>query len=396
MKLSQLVFKDILRRKKRVLYAAMGIVIAAMTVVGILTIAAAGQEKIYAQLEKYGANLNVLPAISSVDAALGNLNMGSLAVGDNYIPEKILPEIRQIADGMIREALDIKDEGNITIIAPKLYINTNVKSTSLMAVGIEPQEERSIKTWWEISKGRWIEQGDEVLIGAQVAQLLKLDIGDKIPLNNTDVTVVGILEETGSGDDYQIFVPLQTLQTAFGKEDLISSIDIRALCNGCPVEDIVAGINGHVPGVRALAVKQVAKTEMGMVDKMSKFMLALAGITLLIGAFGVVNTMMTSVHERIKDIGIMRAVGASRNQIIKVFIYEAILIGIVGGILGYVLGTVIAYAVGPLVFEGATVRYEPQYLLLSLVLSIFVAISSAAYPAFRATTIKVSDSFRSL
>lgn len=396
MKLHQLVLKDILRRKKRVLYAAMGIIIAAMTVVGILTIAAAGQEKIYAQLEKYGANLNVLPAISSVDAALGNLNMGSLAVGDNYIPESVIPQIRQIADGMIREALDIKDDGNIATIAPKLYVNTEVKGTSLLAVGIDPKEERSIKTWWEIGKGRWIEQPDEVIIGAQVARLLTLDTGDKFALNGTDVTVTGILEETGAGDDYQLFVSLPTLQKAFNKEGVISSIDIRALCNACPVEYIAAGINNSIPGVRALAVSQVAKTEMGMVDKMSKFMFALAGITLLIGAFGVVNTMMTSVHERIKDIGIMRAVGASRNQIIKVFIYEAVLIGIVGGIMGYVLGTVIAYAVGPLVFEGATVKYEPQYILLSLFLSIFVAIASAAYPAYRATTIKVSDSFRSL
>lgn len=396
MKLYQLVFKDVLRRKKRVLYAALGIVIAAMTVVGILTIANAGQQKIYAQLEKYGANLNILPAISNVDAALGNLNMGSLAVGDNYIQESVLPQVRQIADSMIRETLDIKDPGNIATIAPKLYVNTKVNGTSLLAVGIDPKEERSIKTWWEISKGKWLEKPDDAVIGSQVAQLLHLDVGDKIVLNNTEITVAGILDDTGSGDDYQVFVPLPTLQAAFGKEGVISSIDVRALCNGCPVENIAAGINNIIPGVRALAVKQVAATEMGMVDKMSKFMLALAGITLIIGAFGVVNTMMTSVHERIKDIGIMRAVGASRNQIIKVFIYEAVLIGIIGGLLGYMAGTLIAWGTAPLVFEGAAVTLEPWYLPLSLLMSIIVAIASAAYPAYRATTIKVSDSFRAL
>jgi putative ABC transport system permease protein len=159
---------------------------------------------------------------------------------------------------------------------------------------------------------------------------------------------------------------------------------------------IADSINQNITGVRALAVKQVAETEMGMMDKMNKFMLALAGITLVIGAFGVVNTMMTSVHERIKDIGIMRAVGASRRQIIKAFIYEAVIIGIVGGIVGYLAGTLVAYGVGPLVFEGAAINYIPQYLPLSLLLSIFVAVVSTAYPAFRATTIRVSDSFRSL
>ncbi|MFC1919718.1 ABC transporter permease [Chloroflexota bacterium] len=396
MKLYHLVFKDILRRKKRVFYAALGIVIATMTVVGIMTMSAAGQDKIYDQLEKYGANLNVIPAISNVDMTLGDLSMGALTVGENYIPDEVLPEIRQITDGMIRETLDVEAEGNIATIAPKLYINSEVNGTSLLFVGIEPEEERFIKTWWSVHEGKWIEQRDEVLSGALAAQLLNLEIGDTISLNGNDVTIAGILEETGSSDDYQVFVPIGTLQSAFDKEGVISSIDIRALCNGCPVELIAGGINNNITGVRALAVKQVAETEMGMVDKLSKFMLALAGITLVIGSFGVVNTMMTSVHERIKDIGIMRAVGASRNQIVKVFIYEAIIIGIVGGILGYGMGTLVAYAVGPLVFEGTSITYVPLYLPLSLALAITVAVISTAYPAFRATTIKVSDSFRSL
>ncbi len=396
MKLYHLVLKDILRRKKRVLYAALGIVIAAMTVVGILTIATAGQARIYSQLEKYGANLNVVPAISNVDMKLGDLSLGAVAVGENYIPEARLPEIRQITDGLIREALELKDEGNIATIAPKLYVNTKVKETSLLVVGIEPKEERQIKTWWKIQEGQYLEQGDQALVGTLAAQILKLNIGDKISFNGSDTTVAGILEETGSSDDYQVFVPIQTLQKAFNKEGIVSSIDIRALCNGCPVETIADAINQNITGVRAVAVKQVAATEMGMVEKMNKFMLALAGITLVVGAFGVVNTMMTSVHERIKDIGIMRAVGASRRQIIKAFIYEAIIIGIVGGISGYMLGTLVAYGVGPLVFEGTAITLVPLYLPLSLLLAIFVAVVSTAYPAFRATTIRVSDSFRSL
>jgi putative ABC transport system permease protein len=106
--------------------------------------------------------------------------------------------------------------------------------------------------------------------------------------------------------------------------------------------------------------------------------------------------MMTSFHERIKDIGIMRAVGASRRQIIKTFIYEAVIIGIVGGIVGYFSGTLVAYGVGPVVFEGTEIHFIPLYLPLSLLLAIFVAVISTAYPAFHATTIKVSDSFRSL
>ncbi len=396
MKLYQLVAKDVVRRKRRVLYATLGVVIGTMTVVGILTIALAGQARITNQLEKYGANLTIIPAISNVDMKLGDLSMGTVTVGENYIPEEKLPQIRQIADGEIKKALGIEDNSNIATLSPKLYVSTKVKQVSVMVVGLEPEEERKIKTWWKTREGAYLEHPDQALVGAMAAEILKLQAGDTIALNGSNVTVVGMFEETGSNDDYQIFVPLETLQKAFNKEGVVSSIDIRALCNACPVDIIANSINQNISGVRALAVKQVAESEMGVLEKMNTFMLALAGITLAVGLFGVVNTMMTSVHERIKDIGIMRAVGASRNQIIKVFIYEAIVIGVLGGILGYVVGTLSAYGVGPLIFEGTTVGWAPQYLPLSLALATFVAVVATIYPALRATRIKVADSFRSL
>jgi len=177
---------------------------------------------------------------------------------------------------------------------------------------------------------------------------------------------------------------------------LVSSIDIRALCNACPTSDIASAINENMAGVRAIAVKQIAETEMGMLEKVSRFLFALAAITLAVGCFGVVNTMTTSVHERIKDIGIMKAVGASRNQVMKIFFYEAIIIGVAGGLLGYVTGTLLAYIVGPLIFGGVAISYAPQYFLPSLALATLIAVIASVYPAFRASRIKVADSFRSL
>jgi putative ABC transport system permease protein len=324
----------------------------------VLTIALAGETNIYGQLEKYGANLVVMPAISDIDVGLGGLSLGTLAVGENYISENELPEIRQIADGKIREALDIEDEGDIATIAPRLYMNTEIRGTSVIIVGVDPQQERRLKTWWRIREGEYLERADQALVGAMAAELLELNVGDKIALNGSEVAIAGILEETGSNEDYQVFLHIKTAQEAFDKDGLVSSIDVRALCSAwaqeafdkdglvssidvralcsaCPTSDIAGSINGNIPGVRAVAVKQIAETEMGMMEKVSKFLLALAGITLAVGCFGVVNTMLTSVHERIRDIGIMRAVGASRNQIIKIFLYEAIIIGLAGGLEHY-------------------------------------------------------------
>ena len=378
------------------MYTALGVAAGVAAFIAVLTVARAGEARLYEELDKYGPNLMVAPAINNVDLQLGDLSLGTLAVGDNYIDEDSLPQIREIADGAIREALGLEDEGDIAAIAPKLYVNTEVKGTSVMVVGFDPEPEWAIKSWWTVSSGKYPEQENEAILGARASEILDVNIGDTIPIGEHQVTVSGVLGETGSNDDYQIFVPLETVQSAFEKEGLISSIDIRALCLGCPVEVIANAINNNIPGVRAVAVKQIAETEMNLMGNINRFMLALAGITLVVGSFGVVNTMMSSVYQRLRDIGIMKAVGASRGQIVRMFLYEAVVVGLIGGILGYIAGTLLAYLIGPLIFESLSVSYALPYLPAAIGLAILVAVVASAYPAYRASKISVADSLRSL
>ncbi len=396
MKLFPMVMRDIMRRKRRVSFAVVGVLIGTMTVVGVFTIARAGEARMYDQMEKYGPNLSITPAISNVDMSLGDLSLGTLSVGDNYISEEMVPRIREIADSEIRQVMKITDEGDIATVAPKLYVNTRVRDVSVIVAGIYPNEEIRIKNWWRVAEGEYIAGAGEILVGATAADLLKLGVGDSVALDGTDFTVTGILEETGSSEDYQIFTDIATLQQAFHKEGLVSEIDVRALCNACPVVTIADSINSQLTGVRAIAVAQVASTEMEMLGRINRFMLALAGITLAVGLFGVANTMMRSVNERVKDIGIMRAVGASRNQIMRLFIYEALIIGVFGGIFGYLAGTLLAYGLGPVVFGVSVISPVARYFPLALALAIGVAVLATLYPAFRAARIKVADSFRAL
>ena len=396
MKLYQVTLKDILRRKRRTLYTALGVAIGVAAVIAVLTVVKAGEERIYSALEKYGPNLLVMPAVNDMALQLGDLRLGSLAVGDNYIAEEKLYEIREIADGAIREALDIDGQDNIATIAPKLYMNTMVDGSSVMIVGFEPEQEMLIKSWWRMSQGEYPEGQNEVIVGARTGAILDVAPGDSILLEGQQVTVTGILDETGSNDDYQIYLPLRTAQTIFNKEGLISAADIRALCSACPVTDIADVINDSLPGVRAVAVKQVADTEMNLMRKINRFMLALAGITLAVGSFGVVNTMISSVYERIRDIAVMKSVGASRRQILKMFLYEAASVGLVGGIVGYIAGTLLAYLIGPLIFDDLTVSYVPGYILPALGLAIVIAAAASIYPAYRASKLSVADSLRSL
>ncbi len=397
MKLYQVVLKDILRRKRRVMYAILGVVIGTMTVTAILTVSAAGQARIISQLEKYGANLNVMPAVKTIDNGLGDLSLGTMNLGENYITEDKIPIMRQITDAKIREYLeDVPGEGNIATVAPKLFVNAEIKGASLVAVGIDPEEQFKVNTWWQVIKGEYFSNGNQVVLGSMAAASLNLNPGDTVQLNGKTLTVSGVLADTGAGDDYQVFVPLATLQAAFNKTGLVSSVDVRALCNGCPVEIIAEAINQNISGVRAVAIKQIANSEMGMLEKINKFMLALAGVSLVVGGFGVFNTLLTSINERLKDIGIMRAVGASRSQIIKALLYEAIVLGIAGGLSGYAAGTLLAYGIGPLIFEGTTISFVAMYLPLSIGVAMLIALLATLYPALQATRVKVADSFRAL
>src|SRR4030042_1106572 len=164
MKLLQVVFKDAARRKRRVVYTALGVAIGVAAFVAVLTVAQAGEDKVYAELDKYGPNLMVTPAVSDLDLKLGDLRLGTLAIGDNYFAEDKLLEIRRIADDAIRGALGIQDEGEIATIAPKLYVDTEVQGTPAMVVGFDPEQERLIKTWWTVSEGRYVEQPDEAVV----------------------------------------------------------------------------------------------------------------------------------------------------------------------------------------------------------------------------------------
>ena len=85
MKLYHITAKDTLRRKRRAMYTALGVAVGVAAVIAVLTVARAGEEKIYGEMEKYGPNLMVMPAINDMELQIGDLRLGSLAVGDNYI-----------------------------------------------------------------------------------------------------------------------------------------------------------------------------------------------------------------------------------------------------------------------------------------------------------------------
>ena len=394
MTLLSIVGKDLSRRKRRVIPVAFGVAVGIMAVIGTLTIANTGEVRLRAELEKYGPNLSIQPATGSLNMSMGSLDLGAVVVGENYISESVLQDIQHIADEAIRREMGVTDEGAIATVAPRLYIPATLEGSAVTLAGIKPMEERLIRSWWELTEGSHLGDGDEILAGALAAAALNLGTGDVLELEGRQFTIVGTLKESGSNDDYLLFVPLSTIQAVYGSEGRVSTVDVRALCTSCPVEMIADSINGAVPGIHAVAVRQVAQAEMRVQERLRTMMLSLAAVALAVGLFGVANALSAMVTERTKDIGIMRAVGASRAQIVRVLLYEAVVLGLVGGVAGYLGGLALAAIIGPIVFDGMTVMPVAGHLPLAMILAVAVALIAALRPALVAAGTRVADTLR--
>ncbi len=394
MRLSGLMLRDVFHRRRKVAHAALGVAIGVMTVITTLTVAYAAEHRLHAELERYGPNLTVSPSTENLAMSMGSLSLGSVTVGENHMPQETIGTIQELADEAIRRDMGVTGPGPIATVAPRLYVASTVNDVAVTLVGVVPEKELQIRSWWKIAEGTYLATPDGVLAGALSAAVLDLAPGDSIAIAGHDFAVEGVLQESGAEDDYALFVPLDTMQAVSGKTGVVSTVDVRALCNGCPVEMIAASLNSEIPGVRAVAIRQVAEAEMGVQSKLRGLMLGLAGITLLVALFGVANVMSGMVTERKKDIGIMRAIGASRQQIVRIVMYEAIVLGILGGATGYAAGLLVARLVGPLVLDGVHVAPVFMHLPVALALAVIVSTMAALQPALAAARMRVADAVR--
>jgi putative ABC transport system permease protein len=169
----------------------------------------------------------------------------------------------------------------------------------------------------------------------------------------------------------------------------ISLVDIGALSNDCPVEEISDQIMTAIPGVRASPVKQAVETRMRAVEQAANFSLILATIVLFAGGVGVMNMMFSSVHQRRREIGVLMSLGADDVFVYKIFILEAVLLGVIGGVLGSGLGVFASMVLGPMVLSTSTsLSNVPSFvILLSLGISVAACLVASLYPTWRATKI---------
>ena len=368
--------KDLTRRKGKLLLALLSVAIAVSAFAAITTIFSAAEDGLWDEASKYGANIIIKPKTEQVSLLAGSTTLGTLSTGDNYINESDLEFIQTI-----------ENKANIAVVAPKLYGIIEINATKAVLLGINSTQESRLKPWWKID-GEWPGEG-EVLLGTDIAENLQLKAGDVFMASNghtRNFTVSGVLDGTGAAEDAFIIMNLHDAQDVLERPGLISTAEVRALCNDCPVDEMSRQIEGAVPGVEARAISQIVMGEMAMIAKTKSSAMAVALVTLLVSAMTVASTMLAAINDKTKEIGIMRAVGASDGQITFMVMLEGTIIGFIGGIIGFAGGTLAAMLFGPMLFDSVV---HPLYGLLPqvIVVSMLICMAAAYLPARRALDI---------
>jgi ABC-type transport system, involved in lipoprotein release, permease component len=391
MHLHSFVLKDVFRRKTKLVVAVLGVVVAAAAIVAVITTFSAATEGFHEATNKFGANIIVRPEVESIPLVDGYTSMGSLYAGNNYIEESDIPKI-----------YTIRDNASLSVVAPRLYGIAELEGSSVVVMGVDPEQEMNLKPWWNI-QGHWISSENtgqpEVLVGSDIAIPLGLKEGSMITLSKDnipiDVQIAGVIESTGDNEDSYIILPLATSQYLLSQEGKVSSLEVRALCTACPVEEMSRQIEGVLPGMEARAMSQIVQNEMAIVNHTKSSAMAVSIITLLVSTLTVASTMLASVNEKMKEIGIMRAIGASDTQVVSMLFFEGAIIGIVGGCIGFLIGTLVSFVTAPML---VSVIPDPMWNLLLPVVGIcmLTGMIASLVPAKRAIGIDPAEVLRSV
>lgn len=262
-----------------------------------------------------------------------------------------------------------------------------------------------------------------VVIGKALAESLKVKIGDELTLlvntragalNGRDVTVVGIAEFRVPGIGNKIVhIPLKTAQTLLGMDEEVTEV----IADASTLEDVDVSADalksllaGEYKDLNLIPNTwqeiDLGKFILGAIQLQNQVLLYIIGVLFLVMISGIVNTMLMSVFERVREIGTMMAIGVRRSRILLMFLFEAVALSTIGAVLGVGLGAGVIAIFGktgmplPSIGGSSSAIIHPyiqgSYMLLVMGVAVGVAVLAALYPAARASNMRPADALRTL
>lgn len=385
MRLHNISFGNLRRRKAKMLFLALGLIIGISTIVTLLAITETMTAEIEERLNKFGANIVMVPKTENLSLNYGGVDVG----GVSY-------EVTEFDQDSLKRIHTIENAKNLGVVAPKVLGPVEINHRRVLLMGVNFEDELNLKTWWQ-KKGAYPEAADQVLLGASAATILGFKPGDIFTTTDRTFTVAGVLLPTGGAEDNAVIAEMGTAQTVLGKPGKVSLVEIAAFCRGCPISELTLQIAEKFPNARVTAMKQAVMSKMQSIEMFKSFSLGVSVLVIGIGALLVMVTMMGSVNERTREIGIFRAIGFRQTHVMQIILLEALVLGVFGGIAGFALGNATAWAIIPVVIEdgvfaGINYRLGGICLLMAAALSLLASL----YPAYKAGRMDPSDALRAL
>ncbi len=387
MKLIDISLNNLLRKKGRTLLLVSGLAVGIGAAVAMTSVGDAMNKEVMHALDEFGANILVLPASEGLPLSYGGLTVSAVNTGGRQLTMDDVARIRTI-----------KNKENISTVAPKLLVQTEIQRTKVLLAGVDFMAEQRLKKWWRVAAGMSPQTGGEALIGREAAQRLALAPGDMIAVPGGTLRISGVLDNTGSQDDGLLFADIGWVQHHFRKGNAVSLIELSALCSGCPIEDMVQQVNGVLPGAKAVAVKETVELKMQAMHYFHKFSLGISALLLIVAGMIIFFAMTASVKERVQEIGLFRAIGFRTGHIIQVLLIEAFLVSLLAGVAGYIIGIIGSRFVAPYLMGAysLTFAFDPAMAVRALVSSVLVGLCASIYPAVRASRMDPVEALKTL
>jgi putative ABC transport system permease protein len=400
----------LLHSKLRSWLTIIGIVIGVGAVVGIISLGDAMEASVQSRLADMDlSSITITPGYSRAQSRIpghGSNDWRGSSTISAKLTDRDIDALRGI-EGIVYAAGEISGREGVSYAGENATLSIN---------GVDPQVWKYMKSL-EVESGRLLEPADKyvVVIGSEVAgKVYKKNIGvnQVITINGKSVRVVGILKEEGGSEDRQIYMPINAAANLItdAEKGVFNSIQVKA--QSVEVVDTVVTaiekklmISRHIANENdrdfsVIALKAMAQSVTTMLSSMTLFLGAIAAVSLIVGAVGIANTMFTSVLEKTKEIGTMKAIGAKNRDILMIFVFNSAMVGFVGGIFGVILGGLIS-ALFPMIGMtvtrgegGAVPSVSPGLMIFGLALAVLIGVISGAVPAYRASKMKPVDALR--
>ncbi|MDC8451036.1 MAG: FtsX-like permease family protein [Nitrospira sp.] len=413
MRISSIAFANLNRRRGKALFLVLGIAIGVGTVVALATLTRSIQNEIGDQLDRFGANILVLPQSDTLALDYGGVPVSGVAF-----------DVHQLSNDDISRIRQIPYKGRLSAVAPKTISYIEVNGQKAVLAGVDFKNELKLRRWWRIEGAVPVSDSD-VLIGFEAAKSLGLlqpksdgnttspssgnSHHSSVPEDQFRLSVVqvniagsehhvaGVIHATGGPEDKMIFGNLQHVQQLSKRPGQVDVIEVSALCKDCPVDDIVGQIRQVLPHAKVSAIQQAVKARMEMVDRLSRFSTVVSLVVILIATLMILTSMTGSVIERTREFGVLRAIGFRRWHIIHGLILEVVVVSALGGVAGWILGFGGSWIALPYFTEGAAAPEPRPWVLAAAVLTaIAVSVVASLYPVSRASRMDPADAVRSI